>query len=617
MNFNDIVIKNILRDKWTYISYFISSVFSVLVFFLFSITAFHPMMDIIDTSSTLGLMMTFSSLIVYVFSFVFVVFSMLAFLKKKTKTLGIFMISGASKKQIQQIVFRENMLIAITAIVTSIGFGLIISPLFLMGVKNVLKADSFGMYIPIKAIIVTIVLFSILFLILSRFTTRFIKKEEATQLLKTDVTPEKPISKAPYKLFLSLVVTISLFLSFKFSLSIVGNLGLVFYILLFISLLITMYLILSQGILLVTKMLKKRSSYYKKTNMLFVSNLKAKGGSYVKIIYLLAILLVAVFTATSVLYSSYYNVEESTEAVYPYSIQYVSLPQNSQEQEEKDIQFIEETLRQEKDYISYGSAFKTNWEGRSRVGFISNTNFNDLGSHKELDLEDNEYFTVAGTEGEIPKTELLNDYLDEDLKYKGMQKEMILTSTLQNVYYVVPDKIYESLTLDELKIFAYELQNWPEKIDVAEKIESQIDTMPDQRLVTSKISLFKVEELIKSISFFIGFMLSLIFLSAAMSILYFYLQTSFEGEREKYNGIRKIGLSIKEIRTIVSKELSILVFLPFVFANILLFSALISLRNTISPTFIQMTSIGVGVFALLFILGFFIIRRVYIKKLVN
>lgn len=617
MNFNDIVIKNILRDKWTYISYFISSVFSVLVFFLFSITAFHPMMDIIDTSSTLGLMMTFSSLIVYVFSFVFVVFSMLAFLKKKTKTLGIFMISGASKKQIQQIVFRENMLIAITAIVTSIGFGLIISPLFLMGVKNVLKADSFGMYIPIKAIIVTIVLFSILFLILSRFTTRFIKKEEATQLLKTDVTPEKPIFKAPYKLFLSLVVTISLFLSFKFSLSIVGNLGLVFYILLFISLLITMYLILSQGILLVTKMLKKRSSYYKKTNMLFVSNLKAKGGSYVKIIYLLAILLLAVFTATSVLYSSYYNVEESTEAVYPYSIQYVSLPQNSQEQEEKDMQFIEETLRQEKDYISYGSAFKTNWEGRSRVGFISNTNFNDLGSHKELDLEDNEYYTVAGTEGEIPKTELLNDYLDEDLKYKGMQKEMILTSTLQNVYYVVPDKIYESLTLDELEVFAYELQNWPEKIDVAEKIESQINTIPDQRLVTSKISLFKVEELIKSISFFIGFMLSLIFLSAAMSILYFYLQTSFEGEREKYKGIRKIGLSIKEIRTIVSKELSILVFLPFVFANILLFSALISLRNTISPTFIQMTSIGVGVFALLFILGFFIIRRVYIKKLVN
>ena len=35
MTFNHLVIQNILRDKWTYISYFLSSVFSILVFFFF------------------------------------------------------------------------------------------------------------------------------------------------------------------------------------------------------------------------------------------------------------------------------------------------------------------------------------------------------------------------------------------------------------------------------------------------------------------------------------------------------------------------------------------------------------------------------------------------------
>jgi putative ABC transport system permease protein len=47
--------------------------------------------------------------------------------------------------------------------------------------------------------------------------------------------------------------------------------------------------------------------------------------------------------------------------------------------------------------------------------------------------------------------------------------------------------------------------------------------------------------------FFIDFMLSLIFLSAAMSILYFYLQSNLEEEKNKFAGIRKVGLSIREL----------------------------------------------------------------------
>lgn len=141
MKFNDIVVQNILRDKWTYISYFLSSVFSILVFFLFSITAFHPMLALIDTTSTLGITMMFASFFIYIFSFIFIIYSIFAFLKKKTKSLGIFMIMGASMKQIRTMIFRENMLIGGAAIVTAIILGLIVSPLFLMVAKRVLQAD--------------------------------------------------------------------------------------------------------------------------------------------------------------------------------------------------------------------------------------------------------------------------------------------------------------------------------------------------------------------------------------------------------------------------------------------------------------------------------------------
>ena len=620
MSFNQIVIQNILRDKWTYISYFLSSVFSILIFFLFLITAFHPMLGAINPNSSLGMTMIGSSMIVYVFSFVFIVYSMLAFLKKKTKSLGVFMISGASMKQIQKMVFRENMFIAAAAIVTSVLLGLIISPLFLMAVKNVLGADQFGMYLPIQAVAVTIILFTILFIIVSQFTTRFIKKEEAVQLLKADVTQEKVIKPAPIPFLLSFVVTILALFCLKygesvpFIASLIESVGVGFYLITFASLLLTVYLLTTQGMLFMTLALQRRHSYMKKTNMLFVSNLKAKGNSYAYIIFLLAILLLAVFIGTSVLYSTYYNVEESTESVYPYSFQYVSLPDNSTSQVEQDLAFIQATFEQENEtYLSYQSAFKSDHE--RRIGFLSNSNFNSLGKHSKIELSTDEYYTVVGYDGVVPDTKLIQDYVTENLKLKGIQDKLILTTSLQNVYYVLPDQLYETLDYPENKVFAYELPHWTTKLKVIQKIEKEVDTIPGERLVTSKISLYDTEKFINRISFFIGFMLSLIFLSAAMSILYFYLQTSLEGERKKYLGIRKIGLSVKEVRSVVSKELAILIFVPFGFASTILFGTLAALRNSISPTFFQMSGIGVSVFFLLFMFSFFILRKVYVTRL--
>lgn len=622
MTFNQIVIKNILRDKWTYISYFLSSVFSILVFFLFLITAFHPMLDVINPNSTLGITMIGSGMIVYVFSFVFIVYSMLAFLKKKTKSLGVFMISGASMKQVKKMVFRENMLIGIAAIFTSVSLGLILSPLFLMMVKNILDADNFGMYFPIQAVSITIIFFLILFIIVSKFTTRFIKKEEAIQLLKTDLTPENDIKPAPIRLLVSIGITFIALFSLRYGqsieiiYSIVETLGGIFYIVTFASLLLTIYLLITQGMLYITNRKQKSRSYFKNTNMIFTSNLRAKGNSYSHIIFLLTLLLLAVFIGTSVLYSTYYNVEESAESSYPYSLQYVSLPQNSNHQMQEDLNLIENTFNKENEsYISYQSAFKSDWD--RRIGFMSTKNYNSLGEHEEIELSANEYYAVAGYENIEPNTEWMNDYTSSDLELKGVQERNILSTSLQNVYYVLPDELYNSFDYPEIDIFAYELSDWTTKQDVISEIEEEVDTIPNERLITSKVSLYGTEDFVNRITFFIGFMLSLIFLSASMSILYFYLQTSLAEERKKYLDIRKIGLSIKEIKTVVTKELQMLIFVPFTFATILLFLALFSLRNVIAGVFFRVSAIGVGLFAFLFVLSFFIIRKVYMDKLIS
>ncbi|MFJ7669535.1 FtsX-like permease family protein [Lysinibacillus sp. NPDC097195] len=614
MKFNDIVVQNILRDKWTYISYFLSSVFSILVFFLFSITAFHPMLAAIDQNSTLGITMMFASFFIYIFSFIFIIYSIFAFLKKKTKILGTFMITGASMKQIRTMIFRENMLIGGAAIMTAITLGLILSPLFLMIAKRVLRANTFGMYVPLAAILLTVVLFSMLFLIVSKIITRFINREEAIQLLKADVTTEKIIASSPVKLLLSVIVSSVLLLAMKLQFTWVESFGMLYYIALMISSLLTIYFIITQGILWIIRMKIKGTSYYRKTNMLVVSNLQAKGRSHAHIIYLLTILLLGVFLCTSVLYSSYYNVKERTESLYPYSFQYTSLPGNSLAQERQDISYIQSALDKAGPYDAYYSAFKT--DAQRRIAFMSVSNYNALAFHESITIKDNEYYVAAGHQGVRPAIDTIHEYALPKLQFAGLQEQNILLTGLQNVYYIVPDTIYDKLDFPVYKVFAFELQDWTNHIDVAETISATISSN-DTHLMSSKIDLYATEKFVKSIMFFIGFMLSLIFLSAAMSILYFYLQTSLEGEKAKYTGIRKIGLSMREVSSVVTQELAMLVFIPFTLASMLLVCVVLAMRDYISSTFYEMTAIGISIFLLLFIGSFFIIRRSYLKKLLD
>lgn len=573
------------------------------------------MVATIQIGSTLSLVMMLTSFIVYIFSFVFIIYSMFSFLKKKTKNLGIFMITGASMQQVRKMLFRENMFIAGIAILTAIVLGLVIAPLFLMITKKVLQASSFGMYIPVQAIVLTTILFAILFCIVSKFITRFINKEEAVLLLKTDVTQEKLITPAPWKLLLSVITSGFLALSLILELNWIESPGMVYYLLLFVSSLLAIYFIITQGMLLSIRVLQKQPSYYQKTNMLYVSNLKAKGRSHAHLIYLLTILLLGVFLCTNVLYSSYYNIDKRVESLEPYSFQYISLPGNKPESEQEDVSFIEHTLAKQGKYEAYYSAFKT--DKNQNIGFMSVSNYNAFSIHKTLFLKDDEYYVVAGYQNILPSTELIHDYPFGELQYAGIEKQNILMSGVQRVYYIVPDAVYETIDYPIFKVFSYEVEHWTEKNELAETIFSKITPIQYERQIHSKINLYNTEKFTVSLLFFIGFMMSLIFLSAAMSILYFYLQMEIEGEKEKYAGIRKLGFSIKELASVVTKELATLIFIPFVLASILLCGIMFAMRNQFSSALYGVTAIGVGIFLLLFVISFFIIRRSYLKKLMN
>ncbi|MGE6513826.1 FtsX-like permease family protein [Lysinibacillus sphaericus] len=610
MSFNHIVLQNILRDKWTYVSYFLSSMFSILIFFLFTVIVFHPSLKSLDPDSTLGISLLLASMLVYLFSFIYIAYSIMAFLKKKTKTLGIFMITGASMKQIRTLIFRENILIGVVAIISAIIFGLVITPLFLMGTKVVLKAETFGMYVPFKATALTVCLFLILFIVISKIVTRFINKEASIQLLKSDSVIENPIKSHLLLLIISVIISTTLIFLLKIDHGIIGSLGLLYYTLFFISILLSMYLLISQGMRFLLKVFEKSPAYIRKTNMLLASNLNAKMTSHANMLFLITILLSGVFLSTSILFSSYYNVAKDSEANYPYSFQYIADPKADDSMVQADIAYLEKQLGAV-DSKKYAIEFKS--DEASRIGYMSASDYNLL-QKLEIDLDKNEFIAVAGNRGIAPITNIADENLNHlNLAYTNEQN--LLTTGFQYTYFIVSDTIYSSVDYPVYKTYLFELEHWTHHIDLAHKITNSLPTIPDKRYVSSKITLYDSEMFVKSVMFFIGFMLSLIFLSAAMSILYFYLQTTLIQEKDKYTGIRKLGLSKKEFSTVVSKELAILIFVPFSIAIIILLTALFTMRTVVSTAFLQVSMVSSLCFFALFLASYFFIRKSYIKRL--
>lgn len=613
MSFNHIVIQNILRDKWTYVSYFLSSMFSIIIFFLFSVIVFHPNLKSLDPDSTLGISLMLASMLVYLFSFIYIIYSIRAFLRKKTKTLGIFMITGASMKQIRKLVFRENLLIGILAIVTAIVLGLVITPLFLMGAKVVLKADTFGMYMPLQAMGLTIGLFLILFIVISTVVTRFINKEASIQLLKSDTVIEKPIKPHYVLLVLSIMMTATLAYLLKIEHSIVDTLSVLYYLLFFISILSTIYLVIAQGFRLFLKIYEKSPAYLQKTNMLLASNLNAKMKSHANMLFLITILLSGVFLCTSILFSSYYNVKKASEESYPYSFQYIADPKADDNMVKADLDYLEKTLSTVQAH-KYYIEFKSHED--QRIGYMALSDYNLL-QQQDTDLGKDEFIAVAGSRDVAPIINTANDLYIHSFKLARTQEQNLLSTGFQQSYFIIPDDIYDAIDYPVYKTYIYELDDWTAHTELANTITGDIPSLPGERYVTSKIDLYDTEMFVKSVMFFIGSMLSLIFLSAAMSILYFYLQTTLQQEKEKYIGIRKLGLSKKELATVIAKELAILIFVPFSIAITLLLITLLSMRTMVSTAFLQVSMASSFCFFVLFLISYLLIRKSYFKRLVS
>ncbi|WP_020061380.1 FtsX-like permease family protein [Bacillus sp. 123MFChir2] len=650
MTFWQFAFKNVTRNSRAYFAYFLSSAFSIAIFFSFAVYLFHPRLQNADTTSGIDTLMGISEAVIVFFSFFFLLYSTGTFLKVRKKQFGVLTVLGISKKQLKRLIFIENMLIGLLSIFAGIQIGIVFSQLFLLVTAKITHMPGLYLYFPKGAILLTILTFLGLFIFVSAFTPVLIRTRKAVRLLKEGKIYQK--EKKP-----SIIVSlfgISCLLSGytlagcpKYFISQGDTIG-VLYIFSSIFVIPTLvavgtYFFFSQFSFLLIHTLKRRRKFYmKRINLLWISDLANRIRININMLFVVTMLSTLAFTMITFIYGFGKFTKAQIVKDTPFPFTYLSFDANPIASQH--IDWLEQQLKAEKfEYTKtqvdlYGVSFQkeTNSPYEAEVYVLKQSDYNQLATalhRQKVFLKDDETYLIPGHAyqnliGEWDplygrQTIVLSTHSLE-LKVKGAgDKNMLPSGAVSNVL-ILSDNTVQSLSnvMKHMTLYNFQVQNWENTHAIAVTFSKKLEA--DRKQIPSKEPLYKAFEgsnqlyetkLQNASFFFIGTFLGIIFFIGAGSVLYFRMYTDLTNEQEKYIAITKIGLTESEMKRSATIQLAILFFVPYIIASIHTMFAAKMWKGVIKLSLFTEVSVVLTIFGTVEILFFLLIRSLYMQKL--
>ena len=559
---------NIRRDFKTYLYHFLSCVFSVFIFFLFSSLAMHPALQIVDKGSTIGIILFMASIVSMMFSFVLILYSVGNFLKNRSKQFAILNIIGASKKQFKRLIFLENIIISLLALLVGIISGFVFLKFFLMIAQAMIDGLDLYFYLPLIPMILTILLMGGLFLAISLLAPVILRRKKVIDLLKKEEIAEK-------NHFLVSTIALIVIVGPTLYFHIKRNFFIFIYVLDLLSYISIAYFVFSLIFTLYQLFMEKSGRMYSKNNLIKLSNFKYKIHTNIKTMTGAMILFSIVLTSFVYIVGAPLNIEEDTQKIMPYAYMYANWEDEAAG--EKKAEILSKELGDIQGYksltISYAK-FKSKERPIRRI-ILSNSMYNEVAQflgRDKLNLADDEYFLV-GVSG---KTEpVLKDMVKEKLsqydikRQKGADKRIIAMSGYFTSVAVVSDSKYQDISKDLVKEKIYAFSQDDLKAGGSQKYEElkkAIGFETGKESLVSYFSYYDSENLTRKLVSYVGSILCISFLIGIASIIYSRLYSSIEEEGRKYSIMMKIGLSREELKDVLSSTLRWVFVLPFTVA---------------------------------------------------
>lgn len=197
-------IKARLKD---YIVLFSGLVMASAIFYMFeSMASNEAFLKSNSIISMVVFVFRFGSVLLGIITFAYILYANSFLMAMRQKDYAMFMMLGAKGRKIAQMIFIETFMVGIvaTAVGSILGIGLASGVNTLLVNQLNLQITHYAAFSP-EALIVTVVFFSVLFLIAAIFNARAIAKKSILALLRETSTPAQ-VKQRPFLLFLQTIL---------------------------------------------------------------------------------------------------------------------------------------------------------------------------------------------------------------------------------------------------------------------------------------------------------------------------------------------------------------------------------------------------------------------------
>ena len=660
----------IRKNKRLYLPYILTQIGMIMMYYIVIFLRYGESLKGTFGEGTVSIVLMLGGWVIAIFACIFLFYTNSFLIRRRKKEFGLYNILGMDKKNISILLFWESLITSAISLFCGLVLGVALSKLAELGlVKAIGGTDiSYVFHVSPTAILLTVGVFAVIFLLLFINSVRQIMGASAVTLIRSENLGEKPPKANPLLGIIGAVLLIGAYIT---AVVITEPLSaiLVFFIAV-IMVIIGTYLLMIFGSVLLCRFLQKRKNYYYKPNH-FISvssmtyRMKRNGAGLASVCVLATMVLVMISSTTCLLFGT----EDSVNTRYPRDIVlstgFDTIDGLDDGNIEKVAAGVDSLAASHKanasNFASYRSVVTvgTISDGGKLIaggtGVTIGSNSNAYICFDVVPIED--YNAVMGTNETLAPDEVI--VYGYRMKYKydtvtlGDGKTYKVKKTADSflidgdsavniassIYIFVPD--FKSAATDFAKpenhngvrtvnykyfrFFDTDLDTAGERalcndyIDATKPVMSSYGNMMSFSIDSCNVGRDDYYSTFGSL-FYLGVMLSVVFIFAAVLIIYYKQVSEGYEDQSRFEIMQKVGMTKKEIRKSINSQLLTVFFLPLagaglhmIFASIIIRRILLTFNFNNPVLFAVTTLVCFVVFALFYTLIYRVTSNAYYK----
>ena len=319
--FSRLAKQNIRNNKSTYIPYMITCIFCIAMIYMMEFLRDCPTLDqAVRQADEVRMIVFTGEIVVEIFCIIFLIYSNSFLMKKRQKEIGLYNILGLERNHIGIVMFLETIITSIGSLAGGIAAGIIGSKLALLLLLKLLHIPSvLGFYISVKGIFTCLFMFGIVFLMILFLNLAKIHLSRPVELLRGNNTGEK---EPAAKWLMALIGFICLGAGYYLAVTTESPIkAITIFLLAVILVMAGTYLLFTAGSIVILKFLRRRKSFYYRTgNFISISGMLYRMKQNAIGLASICILSTGVLLMISMTVSIYFGMNDIMLNRYPYDV---------------------------------------------------------------------------------------------------------------------------------------------------------------------------------------------------------------------------------------------------------------------------------------------------------